>query len=76
MLQRVLTLLALCWAIAVAYFGLQSAPAIPLDVSATDPATIEALNAARVQHGLLYGLLALVPAVMLIALGRWLSRAR
>jgi hypothetical protein len=49
-------------------------PQLPLDVSATDPGTIDALNAARTQHGLLFGAIALVPAVLVVWLGGWLSR--
>jgi len=49
-------------------------PQLPLDVSATDPSTIEALNAARTQHALMFAAIALVPAVLVVWLGRWLSR--
>ena len=62
------------WISAVAWFGWTSLPQLPLDVSATDPGTIEALNAARTQHALMFAAIALVPAVLVVWLGRWLSR--
>lgn len=62
------------WIAAVAWFGWTSLPQLPLDVSATDPGTIEALNAARMQHGLIFAAIALVPAVLVGWLGRWLGR--
>jgi hypothetical protein len=62
------------WIAAVAWFGWTSLPQLPLDVSATDPGTIDALNAARTQHALTFGAIALFPAVLVVWLGRWLSR--
>jgi hypothetical protein len=62
------------WISAVAWFGWTSLPQLPLDVSATDPGTIDALNAARTQHALMFAAIALVPAVLVVWLGRWLSR--
>lgn len=49
-------------------------PQLPLDVSAADPATIDALNAARLKHGLTFAALALVPAALLLWLGRRLGK--
>ncbi len=73
--MRLFTLIiAVVWIAAVAWFGWTSLPQVPLDVSAGDPATIEALNAARMQHALMYGAIALVPAAIVVWLGRWLSR--
>ena len=67
-------LVALAWIAAVAWFGWTTLPQLPLDVSASDPATLEALNAARTKHGLIHAAVALVPALAVMALGRWLRR--
>jgi hypothetical protein len=73
-MSRVLTVLAVAWIAGFAWYGLTSVPQLPLDVSAADPATIDALNAARLKHGLTFAALALVPAAMLLWLGRRLGR--
>lgn len=73
--MRVLTMLvALAWIAAVAWYGWTSLPQLPLDVSASDPATIDALNAARLQHGLIFAVIALLPAIVVTTIGRWLTR--
>ncbi len=73
--MRLLTIIiAVLWTAAVAWFGWTSLPQLPLDVSASDPGTIDALNAARTQHALMFGAIAFVPAVLVVWLGRWLSR--
>jgi len=72
MAARTATLLALAWIVGVAWFGWQTAPVLPLDVSAGDPATLEALNAARLRHGLTYAAIALLPAAIVL----WLARRR
>ncbi len=75
--MRVLTMLvALAWIAGVAWFGWTSLPHLPLDVSASDPATLDALNAARLQHGGLFAAIAVLPALAIVAIGRWLTRAR
>ncbi len=68
------TLVALIWLGAVAWFGWTSLPHVPLDVSAGDPATVEALNAARMQHAVVFAAIGLLPAIAVIWLGRRLSR--
>jgi hypothetical protein len=73
-MRMLLSVLALAWAVAVAYVAWTFAPQVPLDVSAADPATIDALNAARLRHGLTYGALALVPSALLLWLGRRLAK--
>lgn len=74
--MRILTMLiALIWIAAVVWFGWTSLPQLPLDVSASDPATLEALNAARIQHGIAYAAVAMLPALAVVAIGRWLTRA-
>jgi hypothetical protein len=70
------TLLALLWIAGVAWFGWMSLPQLPLDVSASDPATLDALNAARMQHWAVFAAIALLPAMAVVAIGRWLTRAR
>ncbi len=47
--------LSLIWTGVVAYFGYIHAPYAPLDVSASDPATVEALRAATGKHAIMYG---------------------
>lgn len=75
--MRVLTMLvALAWIAAVVWNGWISLPQLPLDVSASDPATIDALNAARLQHGLVFAGIALLPAIVVATIGRWLTRQR
>lgn len=72
--MRLLTLcVAAIWIAAVAWLGWASFPHLPLDVSASDPATLDALKAARMQHGLLYGAIAILPAGLVVWLGQWLS---
>lgn len=73
--MRVVTMVvALVWIAAVTWFGWTSLPHLPLDVSASDPATLDALNRARMQHGLFHAVIALVPAIGLIMIGRRLTR--
>jgi hypothetical protein len=67
-------IIAAIWIAAVAWFGWTSLPQLPLDVSATDPSTVEALNAARTQHALIFGAIAFVPAVLVAWLGRRSAR--
>lgn len=62
--------LSLIWTGAVAYAGFLNAPYIPLDVSANDPGTIEALNAAMLRHTLFFGVLAAVPPLIALLFGR------
>jgi hypothetical protein len=71
---RAWLVLSLIWTAAVAYFGYVNAPYAPLDVSATDPATIEALRAATGRHALMYGLLAAGPPAIALIFGRLLWR--
>ncbi len=73
-MRMFLSLLALAWVAAVAFFGWTGLPQVPLDVSASDPATLDALNAARLKHGLIFGAIALLPAALLFWLGRRLGK--
>ena len=68
--------LSLIWTGAVAYYGFLNAPYVPLDVSANDPATIEALNAATLRHALFFGVLAAVPPLIALLFGRLVCRSR
>lgn len=74
LLTRILGLLAVVWLLGAAYMGAQSIPVLPMDVSASDPATLEALNAARMRHGLTWGAIALAPLLLVIIVGRFLRR--
>ncbi len=74
--MRLLTILAaLAWMVGVAWFAWTMLPQLPLDVSASDPATLEALNAARMQHGLTFAAVALLPAMVVILASRLLTRS-
>lgn len=66
--------LSLIWTAAVAYFGYTTAPYVPMDVSASDPATVEALRAATGKHALMYGLLAAAPPAIALIFGRFFCR--
>lgn len=66
--------LSLAWTGIVAYLGYTSAPYVPMDVSASDPATVDALRAATTRHALLYGLLAAGPPAIALVFGRLLCR--
>lgn len=60
--------LSLLWTLGVAAAGFSAWPQIPLDVSTTDPGTLEAFRKAEFAHALRFGLLAAVPpAIALIA---------
>lgn len=59
------TLIALSWIAAVIFYGWTALPQLPLDVSATDPATLDALNAARIKHAISFAALAILPAALL-----------
>jgi len=67
---------SLVWAGAVAYTGFMNAPYVPLDVSANDPGTVEALNRATLRHSILYGLLAAVPPLIVLLFGKLICRGR
>jgi hypothetical protein len=73
-MQLVGLIIAGLWVAAVAWFGWTSLPQLPLDVSAADPGTVAALNAARTRHALLFGAIAIVPAVLVVWLGRGSAR--
>lgn len=66
--------LSLVWTGVVAYLGYTSAPYVPMDMSPSDPATVEALRAATTRHALMYGLLAAGPPAIALIFGRLLCR--
>lgn len=73
--MRMMTMLAaLVWISAVAFYGWTSLPQLPLDVSSSDAATLDALRAARIKHGVAFAAMALLPAAALVWLGRRLTR--
>lgn len=73
-LSRLITAAALVWLVSAAYLGFQGMPQIPLDVSASDPATLDALNAARLHHALTYAAIGLAPLLLVFIAGRWMRR--
>lgn len=69
-LARVIFILGLVWMAGVAMFAFQHAPTIPLDVSAGDPATVEAFNSARLRYGVTWGVIALAPLLLSLVFRR------
>jgi hypothetical protein len=67
--------LSLLWVGAVAYVCYASWPQVPLDISAIDPATVEALHAAILRHAVLYGLLGAVPPLLVLLFAPRLCKA-
>lgn len=67
---------SLIWTGAVAYWGYTTAPYVPMDMSASDPATQEALRAATSKHAIMFGLLAAGPPAIALLFGRMMCRGR
>jgi hypothetical protein len=65
---------SLIWTAAVAYYGYHTVPYTPMDVSASDPATLDALRAATQKHVILFGMLAAVPPAIALLFGSMLCR--
>ena len=76
MLQWLAGLVGFGWIAAVAYVAWRGWPHVPLDISATDPATQAAHRAAVVRHAMTSAATALVPAALLIVLARLIGRGR
>lgn len=68
--------LSLIWTLAVAASCWMTWPAVPLDMSASDPATVEALRKAGFAHALRYGILAAVPPAIALIASRFLCPGR
>lgn len=64
----VLSLVGFAWVAGIAFFAHRHWPRLPLDVSAADPATVGALNAAIWQHAIFATLIAVVPVALLLLL--------
>lgn len=69
-------IVAVCWIAFAAYLGWSSAPHIPMDISASDPATRQAYTAAWTWHVIRHAALALVPAGLVVGIARMLTRPR
>ncbi len=63
--------LSLIWTGLVAYYAYTTLPHVPMDMSASDPATVEALRAATGKHAFTYGLIAAAPPALARRIG-WL----
>lgn len=63
---KIAALLSLAWAVAVGYRGYLGWPHLPLDISATDPATRAAFDAAVHRHLLNHALIAVLPVLVLL----------
>ena len=62
--------LSLIWTGAMFYLAYMSWPQLSLDLSPLDPATVAAMQGAVLKHSLFYGLLAAVPPLAALLLGR------
>ncbi|MGD9785655.1 MAG: hypothetical protein AB7E80_05375 [Hyphomicrobiaceae bacterium] len=54
--------LVVAWTAAVGYHAASTWPHVPMDVSASDPATVAALRAAVTRHALVHLIAAVLPA--------------
>lgn len=68
--------LSLLWIAAVGYFGWTTWPQIPLDVSSTDPSTLDVYGAVSLNHAVFYSLLALLGPMILFVMLRMAQRQR
>lgn len=68
---KVWALFSVIWAGAMAYWCYQGWPRLPLDVSSIDPETLKILQAAKWQHLQSHILAAVVPPLVMLAVG-WL----
>jgi hypothetical protein len=71
---RVATVISLLWVAGIAYLAVEHMPTMPLDISADDPATVEAFEAARFQHVAVMTAVALLPALALLMAARLWQR--
>lgn len=63
-------LASLLWTAAMAWACYATWPAVPLDISPIDPATVEAMRWALLRHALFFGALAAVPPLLALLAGR------
>jgi hypothetical protein len=73
---RTWLVVSLLWAAAMAYLCYASWPRVPLDISAIDPATVEALRAMILKHVGFYGLVSAVPPLLVLGLCRRMCARR
>lgn len=66
---------SLVWTGVIAYAGYTSMPYVPMDMSASDPATQDVLRAATNKHVMMFGLLAAVPPALALIFGWFVRRA-
>lgn len=76
MLSRILLVVACIWLAGVAYIAGLSWPVFPLDMPAGDPQVRAAYDSALWSHIIRYGLIALVPAAVLVWLDLRLAKRR
>jgi hypothetical protein len=76
MAARILVIVACVWIAGIAYMAGLSWPVFPLDMPAQDPQVRAAYDSAVQSHLLRYGLVAIVPAVVLIGAGWVISRRK
>lgn len=68
-------LLSLAWAGGIVTFALRAWPRLPLDMSRADPATLAALDRAVFAHAAFHAGLAVLPPLVVLALG-WMVLRR
>lgn len=76
LLSLLAILLALAWPAVVAFVAWRGWPHLPLDVSASDPATVAAYRGAVLRHAGVAAAVALVPTAALLLVARRLGRRR
>ncbi len=76
LLSMLATVAAAAWLIAIAYLAWRGWPHVSLDLSAKDPATQAAHQAAVARHAAIHAALAIVPAAVLVLIARLIANRR